>query len=428
MSEIDTSLEYEDYIALWDERVANEPKAHAQLKMQYLDLYMEGHFEELAFLMQDDLPFFCSFFHRNEYGNLEWARHVFQEHTAPFLKYLCELYYQNRQSPLGQFISSGSLDSVFSYQYGYHAVWPHIQNSEYHLLLEISQRMRHIKHGEFLMGALRTDYEADLLEFPRHRVRLDYDFSIGVFPVTRLFFRHIMGYFSDARLFDTEAFLTEGDYPRDKKWPSLTLPISRVSWLEALLFCNKLSESEGLEPVYNLPPAVLESSSYLIARERKEFVQQVSMNQNANGYRLPTEAEWEYAARAGRSQTFSGGYDYESVAWLQENSENRSHPVGQKQSNQWGLFDMSGNVWEWCWEGFESIQVEIERFNRRKGRVTVNPVGAESGLERMSRGGGWSESKDFAYLAFRHREEAIHPAWDQGFRIVRTLSEKNNKD
>ena len=98
--------------------------------------------------------------------------------------------------------------------------------------------------------------------------------------------------------------------------------------------------------------------------------------------------------------------------------------MGLRKANKWGLWDMTGNVWEWCWEAFESVVVESERFDTRKGRLSLNPIGSSSGHERITRGGAWNEGKAFAYLAFRHREEAIRRSFVQGFRIVRTIQKK----
>lgn len=153
-----------------------------------------------------------------------------------------------------------------------------------------------------------------------------------------------------------------------------------ISWLDAVLFCNKLSETLNLMPYYQL--------------ENEE----VKINEAANGYRLPTDAEWQYACKAGISK-----YQYdaiEKIAWYDENSDGQVHEVGRKSPNAWGLYDMLGNVWEWCWDLYDE---EIY------------------GTYRIFRGGSWAEQKRSSGASSRRRSHPSFRIDDLGFRLARSI-------
>jgi formylglycine-generating enzyme required for sulfatase activity len=142
------------------------------------------------------------------------------------------------------------------------------------------------------------------------------------------------------------------------------LPVESVSWNDAVSFCNKLSAMRGLSPCYTISG------------------RDVVCDFSKNGYRLPTEAEWEFAARGGSgggTGPFSGGSDANSVAWYRGNSKGKTHPVGQLHPNALGVFDMSGNVWEWCWDRYGAYPADSQ----------TDPQGALRGFSRVARGGSW---------------------------------------
>jgi len=154
-------------------------------------------------------------------------------------------------------------------------------------------------------------------------------------------------------------------------------PVEMVTWFDAVEFCNKLSEREGLTPVYTIEGRT-PATGYPITAAT------VTANWDANGYRLPTEAQWEYACRAGSTTLWHFGdneSDLVNYAWYSVNSNNRSHQVGLKLPNAWGLYDMHGNVWEWCWDWWSSTFPNPDDLS--------NPRGAASGVFRVVRGGSW---------------------------------------
>jgi formylglycine-generating enzyme required for sulfatase activity len=136
------------------------------------------------------------------------------------------------------------------------------------------------------------------------------------------------------------------------------------------------------------------------------------MNASASGYRLPTEAEWEYAARGGNNSpggyTYAGSNDVNAVAWYGSNSGGTYHEVGTKAANGLGLYDMSGNGWEWCWDWYGGYSSGAQ----------TNPVGASSGTHRVWRGGSWYYAAQFARSADRDFNYPSYRGYLRGFRLV----------
>lgn len=230
-----------------------------------------------------------------------------------------------------------------------------------------------VRGGTFRMGSANGDDD----EKPVHSVTVS-SFYISKYEVTQAEYEAVM-----------------------EKNPSNTShgigdnsPVNQVSWNEAVEFCNKLSLKEELTPVYS------------------GSGNNISMNVNANGYRLPTEAEWEYAARGGNSSlgyTYSGSNTIGNVAWYSSNSGKKVNPVGGKQANELGLYDMTGNVWEWCWDWYG---------NYSSGSQT-DPTGKSSGSGRVDRGGSWYLNASYSRSAHRNNLPPSFRNRNIGFRLVR---------
>jgi formylglycine-generating enzyme required for sulfatase activity len=187
-------------------------------------------------------------------------------------------------------------------------------------------------------------------------------------------------------------------------------PVEMVTWFDAVEFCNKLSILEGLTPAYAISDETRHEDGYIT-------VATVTVNWNANGYRLPTEAEWEYACRAGTTTAYSFGDDAAQLgeyAWFSGNSNTddttiKSHQVGLKLPNAFGLYDMHGNVWEWVWNWWESYT---------EGAKT-DPRDPEAGTNRVGRGGSWGEAAGNLRSALRNYGGPSNRSSLLGFRVVR---------
>ena len=159
-------------------------------------------------------------------------------------------------------------------------------------------------------------------------------------------------------------------------------PVESLSWYEAVAYCNALSDLAGLDRCYDCTG----SGASVVCRPSESY----SSPYDCPGFRLPTEAEWEYAARAGTTGPSYG--DLSAVAWYSDNSGDTTHRVGQKRANAWGLYDMLGNVWEWChdWGG-----------DYPGGSVT-DPSGPDAGSSRVIRGGSWYSNARNVRAAYRN--------------------------
>ncbi len=238
---------------------------------------------------------------------------------------------------------------------------------------DVSENMVFVEGGTFQMGSNEGDGD----EKPVHSVTLS-DFYIGKYEVTQEEYEKEMG-----------------KNPSNFKNSGKNAPVETVNWYDAVEFCNKLSDKEGLDRCYS------------------GSGDNIKCNFNTNGYRLPTEAEWEYAAKGGnksKGYKYSGSNDLKDAGWYIDNSGSITHPVGGKNSNELGIYDMSGNVWEWCWDWKGDYS----------GNAQTDPCGPSSGSYRVFRGGSWFFNASFCRSAFRISYFPGFSNSDIGFRFARS--------
>jgi len=213
--------------------------------------------------------------------------------------------------------------------------------------------------GSFTMGTPDDEPERDSDESPVHEVTISNSFYIGKYEVTQAQFAALMGY-------------------NPSKFKGDNLPVDSVTWPEAVKFCQKLSELTGYK------------------------------------YRLPTEAEWEYACRANTTTIFYWGDNMDaSFGWYKENSKGTTHPVGMKKPNPWGLYDICGNIEEWCSDWYSRTYESDEHL--------TDPQGPESGELRVRRGGCWFHNVHCLRSGNRFFYQPNERHAQIGFRVVREL-------
>jgi len=243
-----------------------------------------------------------------------------------------------------------------------------------------------VEKGSFTMGD--TDGASD--EKPTHKVTFTYNFYIGKYEVT----------FDE---YDAFCSATGKSKPNDQGWGRGSRPVINVTWWDAIDYCNWLSEKEKLPKAYDSNGNLLDKDGRVTTDITKVL-----------GYRLPTEAEWEFAARGGnksRGYQYAGSSTVGDVAWYDSNSGGKTQEVGKKAPNELGIYDMSGNVWEWCsdWYGNYSSSAQ------------TNPYNSTAGSYRVYRGGSWRNFATSTRVAFRGGDSPTAANYRLGFRIARTV-------
>jgi formylglycine-generating enzyme required for sulfatase activity len=189
-------------------------------------------------------------------------------------------------------------------------------------------------------------------------------------------------------------------------------PVETVNWYAALVFCNKLSILEELAPVYKIGGSTNPTDWGTVPTSNNAAWNAVEAEWSANGYRLPTEAEWQFAARGGNSThnyTYAGSNTIGDVAWYISSSFETTHTVGGKTANELGLFDMSGNVFEWCWDWYAVYPSAAQTDYR----------GPATGTDRVQRGGSWNNIETYSTVAHRLKNVPYFRISSFGFRVVR---------
>lgn len=236
--------------------------------------------------------------------------------------------------------------------------------------------LRRLPPGRFLMGSPESE-EGRGPDEKQHEVEIKMAFAISVTEVTQGQYERVMG---------TSPSRFRGEPDR---------PVENVTFFDAVRYCNKLSEQEELPACYQIDGEEVTWPDGLRCR----------------GYRLPTEAEWEYAARADSKTKYAGSNSPDEVGWWNGNSSGTTHPVGSKRANAWGLHDFTGNVWEWVWDRYQSDYEVIPR---------MDPIGSERGANRVDRGGSWGDDARSARVATRDIGQPGNGAAYRGIRLARS--------
>jgi formylglycine-generating enzyme required for sulfatase activity len=254
--------------------------------------------------------------------------------------------------------------------------------------------MVRINGGTFMMGTYITERSA---EETRHQVTVS-PFYMGKYEVTQKQWYEVMG---------TNPSGFKGD----------NLPVEDVNWYDTIVFCNRLSMKEGLSPAYQIIGSTAPAVRGTVPRGYSNSAWNVVLIvPGSTGYRLPTEAQWEYACRAGTTMAYNTGAEISNnTGWYDVNSGGRTRNVGGKPANAWGLHDMHGNVSEWCWDLYESYSNEAQ--TDPSGPFLVGS--AFFGIYRVMRGGSWNRSGQYLRSSSRVRADPSYRSDHVGLRLVR---------
>lgn len=246
-----------------------------------------------------------------------------------------------------------------------------------------------IDKGSFIMGANINDQEAFDNEKPARRIKIQNSFEIGIYPVTQKLYYEIMR-----------------QKPSTTKKYAADFPVDNVSWYDAIEFCNRLNELSGLPKSYSI---------------NGKKVQEIENE----GFRLPKEKEWEYACKAGSETPYFFGDNPKNLhayAWFKENSKNKIQKVGLKKPNDFGLYDIIGNVWEWCFDSYKHDESFLD-YKEKWSKLSDDAVSIYINKTKVLRGGAFdmparmlrSTNRDVCGPNVRHLGNS--------FRIARTLYE-----
>lgn len=257
-----------------------------------------------------------------------------------------------------------------------------------------SKKWAFIQGGTFYMGKINNIGDPD--ELPIHKVTLS-SFILSRHEVTQGEYFDVMGY-------NPSSFNGNS-----------ALPVENVCFYNAIEYCNKLSFSQGLQPCYEYLGSGFDTDDWPIFWNASDH-NNIICHWEMSGFRLPSEAEWEYAARGGQFShdfLYSGSNDPTLVAWFSTNAGNGTHQVNQKLPNELGLYDMSGNIWEVVWDYYGAYP-EIN---------TDNPHGPEYGIYRVFRGGMWQAAANYARTTNRSMANSTSCAATYGFRVARSIAQ-----